>query len=103
MGRVQDRAPDGAIWQRMIGRRAGVQHTRTIRQAKGDLSRRLFRIPGVVGIGIGLGDDRLEQLVVLLEEDDPQLRAQIPGSIDGYPVVIEITGRITSALAPRPA
>lgn len=53
----------------------------------------LMAIEGVVGVGIGRCDNQ-DCLIVLLENDIPELRNQIPDQIDGVPVGIEISGSL---------
>jgi len=54
----------------------------------------LLAIPGVVGVYVGtLEDLRTPCLKVMVAEKTDSQRA-IPRSIEGYPVVIEVTGEI---------
>src|SRR5437773_10256382 len=54
----------------------------------------LLAIPGVVGVYVGtLKDGRTPCLKAMLAEKTDSQRA-IPGSIEGYPVVIQVTGEI---------
>ena len=54
----------------------------------------LLAIPGVVGVYVGtLEDRRTPCLKVMVAEKTDSQRA-IPRSIEGYPVVIEVTGEI---------
>jgi hypothetical protein len=56
----------------------------------------------VVGVYVGLLDDNdTPCLKVMLIKDDPQLTRSIPRAIEGYRVVVEVTGEI-KPLAPRP-
>ena len=55
----------------------------------------VLAIPGVAGIYVGtLEDQRTVCLRVMLERDTPELRARIPRTLEGYPVVVEVTGEI---------
>jgi hypothetical protein len=55
----------------------------------------LLAIDGVVGVYVGTLEDRHTPcLKVMLAKDTPQLRRAIPATIEGYPVVIEVTGEI---------
>ena len=54
----------------------------------------LMAISGVVGVAIGALDDGTPCIRVLLLEDTPELRGQIPGELEGHPVVIDVTGEI---------
>jgi hypothetical protein len=48
-------------------------------------------IPGVVGTGIGLCDSA-PCLKVFAAERTAEIREQIPDSVEGYPVRVEVTG-----------
>jgi hypothetical protein len=54
----------------------------------------LMAIPGVVGVAIGALEDGKSCIRVLLAEDTKELRDKIPSELGGYPVDIEVTGRI---------
>ncbi len=68
---------------------------KTIREAKRELSRQLLRHPGVSGVGIEADGDK-ERIKVYLAEENPALRSLVPATIDGYPVVIEVVGRVVA-------
>lgn len=53
----------------------------------------IMAIDGVAGIGIGEKDGS-PCITVFLENDSPDLRARIPAALEGYPVVIQVTGVI---------
>lgn len=68
---------------------------RDINAVLADHDRQLLAMPGVVGIYVGLNDDQETPcLKVMLARDDPQLRRAIPQVIEGYPVLLEVTGEI---------
>jgi hypothetical protein len=54
----------------------------------------LMAIPGVVGVAIGALDDGSPCIRVLVVRDTPELRRLIPEKLEGFPVVIDETGRI---------
>ena len=55
----------------------------------------LLAIPGVVGVYVAtLEDRRAPCLKVMLAEDKAEVRRAIPTTIEGYPVVLEVTGEI---------
>ena len=57
--------------------------------------RELLAIPGVVGVYVGvLNDGRTPCLKVMLAENNHETERKIPQMLDGYPVVIEVTGEI---------
>jgi len=56
----------------------------------------LLAIPGVVGVYVGLLDDgKTPCLKVMLAQKSAQTERAIPKSIEGFPVVTEVTGEIT--------
>lgn len=48
-------------------------------------------VPGVVGTGAGTCDGR-PCIKVFVVERTPEVEQRIPGSAEGYPVVVEVTG-----------
>jgi len=55
----------------------------------------LLAIPGVVGVYVGVLDDgRTPCLKVMLAEKNHETEEKIPQTLDGYPVVTEVTGEI---------
>jgi hypothetical protein len=57
--------------------------------------RDLLAIPGVVGVYVGVLDDgRTPCLKIMLAKRTPQTEKNIPQSLEGYPVVVEVTGEI---------
>ena len=56
---------------------------------------RLLKIPGVVGVYVGLlPDGKTTCLKVMLSERKSPEEQPIPASIEGYPVVYEVTGEL---------
>jgi len=53
----------------------------------------LLAIPGVIGTGEGEEDGR-PVFLVLVDRATPELRARLPASLEGYPVVIRETGKV---------
>jgi hypothetical protein len=54
----------------------------------------LLAIPGVVGVYVGILEDRRTVcLKVMLARKTPQSR-KIPRMLEGYPVIVEVTGEI---------
>jgi len=55
----------------------------------------LLKLPGVVGVYVGvLPDGKTPCLKVMLARAVPATRQALPKSIEGYPVVAEVTGEI---------
>jgi hypothetical protein len=55
----------------------------------------LLAIPDVVGVYVGTLEDRgTPCLRVMLAGENRESEAKIPRMIEGYPVVIEVTGKI---------
>jgi len=51
----------------------------------------LLSIPGVVGAGIAKLDQK-PCIMVMVQASTPEIERLVPKELDGYPVVIEITG-----------
>jgi hypothetical protein len=65
----------------------------TIEQAQKKHQAKIMKLTGVVGIGIG--EVRTEKVIkVMVVKRTPELEKKIPKQIEGYPVVIEETGKI---------
>src|ERR1043166_4437849 len=57
--------------------------------------RKLLAIPGVVGVCVGvMGEGASPCLKVMLARADHSLQKKIPRTLDGYPVITEVTGEI---------
>jgi hypothetical protein len=60
-----------------------------------DHDQKLLAIPGVVGVYVAvLEDEKTPCLKVMLARKTPETDRDIPKSIEGYPVVSEVTGEI---------
>jgi hypothetical protein len=70
------------------------QHVRSIDDVIKEHAPRLMAIPGVVGVYQSLKDDSVTCLKVMVRQMTPEVQQQIPGELEGYPVVIEETGEI---------
>ncbi len=55
----------------------------------------LLAIDGVVGVGIGEQGGQ-PVIVVMVSAVTPELRRQIPDSLDGHPVRVDVTGEIVA-------
>ena len=57
--------------------------------------KQLLAIPGVVGVYVGVLDDgRTPCLKVMLAAKNHETERKIPQTLDGYPVITEVTGEI---------
>jgi len=55
----------------------------------------LLAIPGVVGVYVGLlKDQKTPCIKVMLTRDNPSLKRRIPRTLEGHPVLTEVTGAI---------
>ena len=54
----------------------------------------LMSIPGVVGVAIGETAQGVPCIQVLIAAADEELQKQIPETLEGHPVVIEVSGII---------
>lgn len=61
----------------------------------------LMAIPGVVGVYVGLLDDgKTPCLKIMLARKDARHNRAIPTSLEGHPVVTEVTGEIRPLQSP---
>lgn len=55
----------------------------------------LLKLPGVVGIYVGLlPDNKTQCLKVMLAQPNSKTERALPKTLEGYPVMIEVTGEI---------
>jgi hypothetical protein len=66
----------------------------TIQEVKAKHTERLLRMPGVVSVGIGKNPDGQFVIVVGLDGPRPKTVEQLPKVLEGYPVLVEITGPV---------
>ena len=68
---------------------------RDINAVLADHDKELMAIPNVVGVYVGLLDDgQTPCLKVMLAQKSSETERAIPQSLEGYPVVTEVTGKI---------
>ncbi len=67
--------------------------TRSIDEVLAAHTDSLMAIPGVVGTAVGLCDGE-RCIKVLLADSNPETKRKIPGRLEGYRVVVEVTGTI---------
>jgi hypothetical protein len=48
----------------------------------------------VVSVGIGRDKDGNPAIIVGLDGSHPEIEAQLPGSLENYPVLVEVVGPI---------
>lgn len=66
----------------------------TIQDVKAKHESRLMQIPGVVSVGIGKNPEGEMAIIVGTDRLRPEIEAQIPKVLDGYPVVVQPVGTI---------
>ncbi len=66
----------------------------SIQDVKSRHEAELMAAPGVVSVGIGLDDEGETVIVVGLDRERAQTRAQLPQTIEGYRVRVEVMGTI---------
>ena len=60
-----------------------------------DHDKKLLAIPGVVGVYVAvLEDGKTPCLKIMLARKTPESERDLPKSIEGHPVVVEVTGEI---------
>jgi hypothetical protein len=74
---------------------------RDINVVLADHDKELMAIPNVVGVYVGLLDDGKTQcLKVMLAKKSAETDRAIPQMLEGYPVVVEVTGEIRPLQTP---
>lgn len=56
---------------------------------------KLMGRPGAVGVGLGHRDGK-PAIVLMVEKATPEALAGLPNEIEGYPLVVEVVGKITA-------
>lgn len=54
----------------------------------------LMAIPGVQAVAIGALDDGTPCITVYVEKETDETRRDIPNTLEGHPVVVEVSGKI---------
>jgi glyceraldehyde-3-phosphate dehydrogenase/erythrose-4-phosphate dehydrogenase len=54
----------------------------------------LMKIPGVVGVYVGETEQKQACIIVMLKEETEVIKKEIPKELEGYPVILEVTGEI---------
>jgi hypothetical protein len=66
----------------------------TIQEVKARHAKDLLRLPGVVSVGIGRGPRQEPVIIVSLDRVRADTAANMPKTLDGYPVRVEVVGPI---------
>lgn len=69
---------------------------KTISEVKRAHEAALLALPDVASVGVGRDGKGGEAIVVSLARDNAEAKARLPGRLDGYPVIVKITGAIRS-------
>jgi len=56
---------------------------------------RLMATPGVTGLGIGAKDGK-PAIIIMVSQRSPELKARLPQTLEGHPVVVEQSGEISA-------
>ena len=54
----------------------------------------ILQMAGVVSVGIGLDKNGREAIIIGLEGPNPDTESRLPSELEGYPVIVQIVGRI---------
>jgi hypothetical protein len=65
----------------------------TISQVLSQHTKEWMQLPGVTGTGEGEKDGK-PAVIIFVEHSSKELQAKLPQEMNGYPVVIEETGRV---------
>ena len=68
--------------------------TRDITSVMNDHVNELMAIPGVTGVAISELEDKTPCILVMIVEESPEVRKQIPERIEGHPVKVTVSGEI---------
>ena len=66
----------------------------SIQDVKAQHEADLMAVPGVVSVGIGMDDDGNKVIVVGVESNQPEILAQVPQAVDGYPIRVDVVGKM---------
>lgn len=68
----------------------------TIIEAKRKHEARWLQLPGVVSVGIGQSAEGQAAIKIGLDRERPDTRRKIPSSIEGHPIIVEVSGNISA-------
>ena len=66
----------------------------SIQEVKKQHETRLLGLPGVVSVGIGLDQNGQTAIIIGLDGSNPDIEAELPATLDGYPVSVKNVGPI---------
>ena len=66
----------------------------SIQEVKKQHEARFLDMPGVVSVGIGLDPNGNQAIIVGLDASNPEIEANIPKMIEGFPVITQIIGSL---------
>ena len=66
----------------------------SIQEIKKRHENQLLALPSVVSVGIGRDEDGNPAIIVGLDGSHPEIEAQLPSSLENYPVLVEVVGPI---------
>jgi hypothetical protein len=66
----------------------------SIQEVKKQHEARFLDMPGVVSVGIGLDPYGNQAIIVGMDASNPEIEADIPEMIEGFPVIIKIIGSL---------
>jgi hypothetical protein len=66
----------------------------SIEEVKKKYTQTLLAKPGVISVGIGKDPDGIPVIIVGLERPQPETQKKLPKTLEGYPLQIEIIGKI---------
>ena len=66
----------------------------SIKEVKTRYEHQFLQMAGVVSVGIGLNKDGREAIIIGLEGPNPETEARLPSELEGYPVIVQVIGRV---------
>ena len=72
----------------------GADMESTISEVKARHQDRLLNLPGVVSVGVGLDETGQQAIIVGLDRRREQTLRDLPMSLEGYSVVVQVIGEI---------
>ena len=66
----------------------------SIQEVKKQHEARFLDMPGVVSVGIGLDSNGNQAIIVGLDASNPEIEANIPEMVEGFPVNTKIIGSL---------